>query len=113
MPCVKGHWPGGGDRRGETNTYWKGGKHINKEGYVTVPKPPDHPSKNKRILEHRLVMEKALGRYLEPHEQVHHKNGNKQDNSLANLELWKRSQPPGVRATDYHCAGCNCFQLQS
>jgi hypothetical protein len=25
------------------------------------------------------------------------------------LELWKRSQPDGVRSKDYHCVGCRCF----
>jgi len=62
------------------------------------------------LLEHRFVMEQKLGRFLEPHERVHHKNGKRNDNRLANLELWKvkSKDPAGVRASDYHCPGCRC-----
>lgn len=50
--------------------------------------------------EHRVVMERMLGRRLSPHESVHHKNGVRSDNAPSNLELWSKSQPWGQRVED-------------
>ncbi len=68
------------------NPNWKGGRCVDKDGYILI-KNREHPfaKKNGYMLEHRLVVEKQLGRYLTPEEVVHHQNEIKDDNRIENL----------------------------
>lgn len=74
-------------KKGSLNRSWNGGVRRC-SGYIRrlVPEHPYADSKGS-VLEHRLVMEKNLGRYLTPDEVVHHKNHIRDDNRIENLEL--------------------------
>lgn len=75
----------------EKHHLWKGGRYL-KHGYVWILTDEKYGSNGrgghkKYKLEHRVVMEKTLGRKLEKWEEVHHKNGIKTDNRIENLEV--------------------------
>lgn len=65
---------------------------------------PEHPNAQKKgyVLEHLFVMAEYLGRPIDiaGGENVHHKNGVRDDNRIENLELWSSSQPKGQRVVD-------------
>lgn len=47
-------------------------------------------------------MSKYLGRKIEKGEEIHHRNGIRDDNRLENLELWTKKHPPGQRVKDVY-----------
>lgn len=75
--------------KGELHPNFTGG-YLNHDGYRIIGGK----------LEHRTVMEDYMGRKLEGDENVHHINGVRTDNRIANLELWNTSQPSGQRIAD-------------
>jgi len=68
---------------------WKSGRVITALGYVEMH-VPFHPyaSRRGRVYEHRLVMERFLGRFLDPSEVVHHIDGDRANNAIENLMLF-------------------------
>lgn len=76
-------WP-----HGPNHPLWKGGRIVDKrQGYITLNVPGVG-----RKLEHRVVMERVLGRPLKSHEYVHHINGIRDDNRPENLVLTSPSK---------------------
>lgn len=84
-----------GDENYQPHRAPKGTGFTDKAGYRIVS-----DGNGGKIKEHRLVMERYFGRKLLLHENVHHKNGNRSDNRLDNLELWSTKQPRGKRIED-------------
>lgn len=80
---------------GKRNGSFAGGRRIDLDGYVFVSAPKDHPNasllpgKNiPKILEHRLVMEQKIGRFLTQDEVVDHIDGLHIHNHPDNLRLF-------------------------
>ena len=79
---------------GENNDYWKGGRSTHSCGYIYVT-CKGHPRALKLgsyVLEHILVVEEFIGRYLSEEEIVHHINGKKDDNRPENLYITNLSE---------------------
>lgn len=75
---------------------------IDAQGYKTITKRghPNQMDAKGRIREHVFVMSEHMKRPLKKGESVHHKNGDRLDNRIENLELWTRGQPAGSRVED-------------
>lgn len=73
---------------GPNHPMWKGGRCL-VNGYIWIH-CPKHPNAKHQgyVLEHRLVMERMLGRYLSREEVVHHRDEDTTNNTESNLELF-------------------------
>jgi hypothetical protein len=78
-------------RTGAENPNYRGGRRLDRSGYVLVLNPARTTASDRYTYEHRLVAERALGRRLHSDEHVHHKNGIKTDNRLENLVVLSAS----------------------
>jgi hypothetical protein len=97
-------------KRGIEVASWKGGRGIMKSGYIRV-----WVGDGERKYEHRNVFEKILGRSLKRNEVVHHKNGDKKDNRIENLEIMSQSKHVGLhkprlgkKLKKYDETSCSC-----
>ncbi len=79
--------------KGKDHPCWRGGFRIDRDGYIKTY-APDHPwpRRGGYVYEHVRRMELKLGRRLRKDEIVHHKNGNRQENGLRNLQLMQRGE---------------------
>ncbi len=90
---LKGHIPWNKGKKcpyfcGKNNPRWNNGVYNRPDGYVMILCPNHPKAKGRYVMEHILVMEKHLGRYLSSNEIVHHL-GKRNDNRIEKLKLMK------------------------
>lgn len=109
VEIVSGAW-------GKNHQRWKGGRFVEtKTGYVKVTLGRTDPlrtqaDKTGQMYEHRYVMSLHLGRLLESWEEVHHKDGNRENNNIKNLQLRSTKHGPGVV---FRCLDCGSHNVQA
>lgn len=99
---------------GANHPNWKGGRAKTNDGYIRTMLTEDDEVlglglAGTRMLEHRLVMARALGRPLEQHESVHHIDGERSHNALGNLQLRQGSH--GKHAA-FRCLDCGSANVR-
>lgn len=92
----KGSHPSDESKKKISEAKFKGGigyKKKRSDGYISIYFP-EHPkaSKDGTVMEHILVIEAVLGRHLKENEIVHHKNEDRSDNRVCNLQLMTTSE---------------------
>lgn len=78
---------------GNGNGQWKGGVRPTTRGYIKIHSP-NHPNKDISgyVMEHRLIVEKFIGRYLTKEEQIHHIDFNPKNNDISNLMIFPNAK---------------------
>lgn len=68
--------------------HFKIGAVIKRHGHLKILLP-NHPEADSqgRVWVHRIKVEKSIGRRLKEGEVVHHKDGNKENNNIKNLQI--------------------------
>jgi hypothetical protein len=79
---------------GEKSPHWKGKPKSNVNGYIRINRADGN-----HIFEHRYVMEQHLGRPLRSNEHIHHRNHNKADNRIENLQIVSPSEHARMHTT--------------
>jgi hypothetical protein len=108
--------------KGINHRNWRGGTFENDNGYIEVIKTSlskdeqilFYPMYRKRsyILMHRLIMARHLNRPLNKKEVVHHLNGDRADNRLANLQLVTNTTHPSENSTMWNILKDEIKRLQ-
>lgn len=88
----------------------KPGRYTSTSGYIQIWMPSHPNAVNGYVPEHRLVMERRLGRYLNKTETVHHIDGNRLNNEIDNLQLRQGQHGAGVK---YACLDCGSHNVKT
>ncbi len=101
-------------RNGAGHGAWKGGRFVETQGYIRVWLEPDDPMASMRlhdgyVQEHRLVMARWLGRPLTPAETVHHRDGQRSNNDIQNLQIRFGNHGKG---SSWRCRKCGSTDLE-
>lgn len=83
------------NRFGKNASNWRGGKRTtgqNSRYYQILNRSHPNATPDGYVLEHRLVMEKKIGRYLTKEDIVHHIDGDGHNNDISNLKLTTRKE---------------------